>query len=135
MAQNHIERNSHGRVPISARTMPTMRVAYFFAGKSRKSSVGEELRKLCAPRNFGLVVNEVDILNGGGAHDLLDHNSQGRWESRVQDGEFDLAVITPPFVPTMNVSEDLLKPRKMPSEPNAPTFPCGACLGHVEGHL
>ena len=50
---------------------PTLRIAYFFSGKSRRSSVGEELKKLCTANSVGLIVHEVDILNGGADHDLL----------------------------------------------------------------
>ena len=44
---------------------PTLRVAYFFAGKSRNGSIGSELKILCKDRGFGLIVHEIDILNGG----------------------------------------------------------------------
>ena len=40
---------------------PTLRVAYFFSGISRKCSVGECLRALCIAGNFGLELHEVDI--------------------------------------------------------------------------
>ena len=75
---------------------PSLRMAYFFAGKSRKASVGEELRKLCEADGFGLIVYEVDILNGGSAHDLINTESQAAWEARVQSGEFDVIFVTPP---------------------------------------
>ena len=73
-----------------------MKAAYFFSGKSRKSLVGEELRKLAIEKGVGLIVYEVDILNGGGEHDLLDKAAQYRWEARVRDGEFDILFLTPP---------------------------------------
>ena len=60
---------------------PTLRVAYFFSGKSRRSSVGDELRKLCQQQGYGLLVFEVYIFNAGGEHDLLDTDQQARWEA------------------------------------------------------
>ena len=33
---------------------PTLRTAYFFAGKSRNGSIGEELKTLCRGRDFGV---------------------------------------------------------------------------------
>ena len=55
---------------------PTLHVAYFFSGASRKSSVREELRIMATAKNVGLVVHEVDIHNGGAAHDLIDNDAQ-----------------------------------------------------------
>ena len=54
----------------------TMRVAYFFSSMFRKVSIGEKLRKLYAKAGLGLVVDEVDITNGGKSHDLLDRDAQ-----------------------------------------------------------
>ena len=83
-------------VVVAPPGQPTLKAAYFFSGKSRKSSVGEELRKLAVEKGVGLIVYEVDILNGGGEHDLLDKTAQYAWEARVKDGEFDILFLTPP---------------------------------------
>ena len=61
---------------------PTLRMAYFFAGKSRKGSVGEELRGRCGKNGCGLIVHEVDILNGGKAHDLIKEEPGGMGGAR-----------------------------------------------------
>ena len=65
---------------------PALHAAYFFSGASRKSSVGEKLRTMAKAKNVNLVVHEVDILNGGAAHDLVDNDAQARWEARIRDG-------------------------------------------------
>ena len=59
-------------------------------------SVGEELKALAMAKNCGLIVHEIDILNGDAQHDLLDGEAQSRWEARIEGGELDLAVLTPP---------------------------------------
>ena len=91
---------------------PTLHVAYFFSGASRKSSVGEELRTLAKAKNVGLVVHEVDILNGGAAHDLIDNDAQARWEARIRDGEFDITILTPPC---SSWTRALFRPGGLPS--------------------
>ena len=73
---------------------PALHVAYFFSSTSRKSSVGEELGVTAADKNVGLVVHNVDILNGGAAHNLVDNDAQARWEARIRDGEFDITILT-----------------------------------------
>ena len=55
---------------------PTLRVAYFFSGVTRKASIADELGKLCERDGFGLQVFEVDVLVGGSEHDLLDRLAQ-----------------------------------------------------------
>ena len=75
---------------------PTLGVAYFFSKKSRRSSVGHELRKLCQQQGYCLLVFEVDILNAGGEHDLLDNDRRARWEARIRDGEVDVEILTSP---------------------------------------
>ena len=86
-----------GRVLVSPQPgKPTLRVAYLYSGESRKSSVAEELKILCEKSGAGLEVHEVDILNGGSEHNLLDTEAQARWESRIADGEFDVVIVTPP---------------------------------------
>ena len=75
---------------------PTLRAALLFSGESRRSSVGDELKALAIAKNCGLIVHEIDILNGGAQHNLLDGEAQSRWEARIESGEFDLIVLTPP---------------------------------------
>ena len=43
---------------------PTLRVAYFFSGVTRKASIADELRKLCERDGFGLQVFEIDCSSG-----------------------------------------------------------------------
>ena len=74
---------------------PTLRAAYFFSGESHRSSVGEKLKAPAIAKNCGLIVHEIDILNGASQHDLLDSEVQSRWEARIESGEFDLTVLSP----------------------------------------
>ena len=75
---------------------PVMQVAYFFSGVKRKASIGEFLKKLCIKFDVGLEMHEVDILVGGSEHDLMDKDMQTQWIARIESGEFDFAVFTPP---------------------------------------
>ena len=43
-----------------------------------------------------MVVHEVDVLVGGSEHDLLDGPSQDKWLARLEDGEFDCIMLSPP---------------------------------------
>ena len=45
---------------------------------------------------MGLTVYEVDVLVGGSEHDLLDKNSQDLLISRLEEGEFDFIILSPP---------------------------------------
>ena len=74
----------------------TLRLAYFFAGIKRKASVAEELKLLCKKDGLGLTVFEVDVLIGGSEHDLLDREKQDQWLARLEDGDFDCIVLSPP---------------------------------------
>ena len=73
-----------------------MRVTYFFSGMSRKASIGEDLRRLCAKVGLGLVGGGIDIMNGGKAHDLLSKDAQIVWEAKVTGGEYDWIILSPP---------------------------------------
>ena len=73
-----------------------MRLAYFFFGFKRKSSIAEELKLLCTKGGFGLTVHEVDVLVGGKEHYLLDRGSQQDWLLRLEDGKFDCIILSPP---------------------------------------
>ena len=46
-------------------------------------------------QNASLVVHEVDILNGGAAHNLMDNDSQAKEDARIRDGEFDITILPP----------------------------------------
>ena len=74
----------------------TLRVAYLFSGISRKSSIASELKKLCEQSGLGLIVDEIDIYNGGSSHDLLDPEVQANLEKKISQGGYDVVVISPP---------------------------------------
>ena len=74
----------------------TLKVAYFFSGVERKGSVANCLAKLCAACGSGLVVEEVDIMVGGNCHNLLDRAAQDEWIARIESGEFDFVLFSPP---------------------------------------
>ena len=75
---------------------PVLKLAYFFSGVKRKASIGEFLKNFCAKFDVGLEMHEVDILVGGSEHDLMDKEMQAQWIARIESGEFDFAVFTPP---------------------------------------
>ena len=88
---------AQGTVRVEARKgFPTLRVAYFFSGVERKASIAENLKRMCEEEGFGLILHEVDTLVGGEAHDLLKSESQDAWIKRVEDGEFDVLIHSPP---------------------------------------
>ena len=74
----------------------TIRVAYLFSGKARRASIAEELKLLCERSGRGLLFEQIDIYNGGTAHDLLDKDRQAELEARISDGEFDFIILSPP---------------------------------------
>ena len=78
------------------RGRPVLKVAYFFSGVSRKASVSGFLKKWCEDAGFGLVFYEVDILVGGDECDLMDRDTQDEWIARVEAGEFDVVINSPP---------------------------------------
>ena len=73
-----------------------MHVAYFFAGPERKASIEGELRKLCEAAGVRLVMENIDIMVGGNAHNLLSREVQDDFIARVENGEFDLVIFSPP---------------------------------------
>ena len=75
---------------------PTLKVAYFFSGVERKGSVANCLAKLCAACGIGLSVEEIDIAVGGSRHDLLDQTAQDEYLARIESGEFDFVLFSPP---------------------------------------
>ena len=74
----------------------TLRGAYLFSGKHRKSSIATELQSKCRTARVGLSVEEIDIYNGGSSHDLLDTQVQAQLEARLKGGEFDVVILSPP---------------------------------------
>ena len=74
----------------------TLKVAYFFSGLKRRSSVASHLAKMCKEAGVGLRVFEIDVLIGGSDHDLLDKESQELWLARIAQGDFDFVILSPP---------------------------------------
>ena len=74
---------------------PTLRVAYLFSGRHRKASIAEELKLLCKNSGFGLHFEEVDIMVGGGEHDLLDSDTAAKIEARISERGFRLDHLVP----------------------------------------
>ena len=83
-------------VLVAPEGRPILHAAYFFSSQSRKSSVGEKLKAMAICQSCSLVLQEVDILKGGAAHDLIDSDSQARLEAHIRDGEVDVTIIAPP---------------------------------------
>ena len=73
-----------------------LRVAYFFSGIERKSSIADCLRKDCAKEGFGLEMHEIDNLVGGDAHNLALPKVQGDWIWKIEDGKFGMVIHSPP---------------------------------------
>ena len=73
-----------------------MRVAYLFSGRHRRASIAEELKALCISSGFGLAFEELHILIGGEEHDLLDSEKQSQLLGRLEEGAFDLVILSPP---------------------------------------
>ena len=74
----------------------TLRVAYFFSGAKRKGSVADCLKKLCVACGAGLHMEEIDIMVGGSSHDLLNQEAQEEYLGRMEGGEFDFVLFSPP---------------------------------------
>lgn len=86
-----------GHVVVTPRTgCPTLKVAYVFGGIFRKASVFEYLNEFCSKAGFGLEFYEVDVLVGGSEHDVMDVETQEPWIARIESGEFDCVILSPP---------------------------------------
>ena len=86
-----------GMVSVAPRDgRSTMRVAYLFSGRHRRASIAEELKALCEHSGSGLEFEELDILIGGSAHNLLDAERQNQLIARIEEGYFDLLLLSPP---------------------------------------
>ena len=82
---------------VAARNgLPTMKVAYFFSGISRKTSIAQSLKKLCEDSGYGLEFTEIDILVGGKDHDLFDKSKQDAFLQQVEAGEYHINILSPP---------------------------------------
>ena len=91
------EAGSKFSIVVEARgDLPTIRVAYFFSGIERKASIGNKLKGLCVKHGYGLKFEEIDILVGGKAHDLLDKDSQEAYIQDIEDGKIDVQILSPP---------------------------------------
>ena len=71
-------------VPVSGAR--EVRVLYLFAGARRRSGLARSLRLACKGTGTRVVVDEIDILRGGRAHDLLCKTRQKKLLSKVQGG-------------------------------------------------
>ena len=74
----------------------TIRAAYLFSRKSRRALIAEELRTLCQRSGLVLHFEQLDIHVGGASHDLLDTDCQAELETRIEEGEFDFLILSPP---------------------------------------
>ena len=88
---------SKGTAVLAAKEgRPTLRVAYFFSGVERKSSISNYLREYCQKEGIGLEMHEVDTLVGGENHNLKKKEVQDEWIDRIERGEFDFVIHSPP---------------------------------------
>ena len=88
---------SKGTAVLAAKDgCPTLRVAYFFSGVERKSSISNYLREYCQKEGFGLEMHEVDTLVGGENHNLKKKEVQDDWIDRIERGDFDVVIHSPP---------------------------------------
>ena len=81
--------------------MKTVRFLYLFAGPSRKTSLAEALRAHATGttidgKPFHTHVEEVDILQGGSEHDLLDGAIQLNVLAKLRDGHYQGVWASPP---------------------------------------
>ena len=75
---------------------PVMKVLYLFSGTDRKASIASYLKDLCIPEGYGVDFWEIDIHVGGSSHDLLNKDVQEDFLARVEAGEFDVVILSPP---------------------------------------
>ena len=74
----------------------TFKVLYLFSGIERKASIADYMRKLCEKEGFGLEFWEVDILIHGKEDDMLDKDSQAKYLEKIESGDFDVQMLSPP---------------------------------------
>lgn len=88
---------SKGTVTLPAQgNRPALRVAYFFSGVERKASIAEFLKSLCEKEGYGVELFKIDTSVGGEAHDLMSSEVQDGWIDRIERGEFDVLIHSPP---------------------------------------
>ena len=86
-------------VTLPAQTgRPTSQAAYFLSNVERKASIAEYLKALCKKEGYGLVLFEVATLVGGEAHDLMSSEVQHDWIDRIERGDFEVQIHSPPCV-------------------------------------
>ena len=73
-----------------------MHVLYLFAGTRRKSGLAGALRRAVSGTQVRVVVQEVDTLQGGRQHDLLQPALQKNLMEKVLRGDFYMVVASPP---------------------------------------
>ena len=73
--------------------LPVLKVLYIFAGKQRKSDLGDCLRRLCSSQHYSCLIIEKD-LERSPLDDVTDSNI---WDSILKDikhGNFDTLLMT-----------------------------------------
>ena len=74
----------------------TLRCLYLFAGIEREASIAKHLVEMCKKDGHGLQFWSVDVLIGGKGHDLLNRDSQNDFLRMIEEGRFDIQVLSPP---------------------------------------
>jgi hypothetical protein len=77
------------------RTRNVLRVLYLYAGIERKASMGAAILELIMQHEH-LELDEVDILRGGKEHDMLSNTITDEFGRRIDLGEFDVVLASPP---------------------------------------
>ena len=72
-----------------------LNVLYCYAGEKRKSAMREAIEAELHERE-ALALEEIDLLQGGAQHDLLDKSVEGRLAERIDAMEFDCTLCSPP---------------------------------------
>ena len=77
-----------------------LRFLYLFAGGHRQSAVKDFLEAAVRASSgepfAGVEASEIDVLRDPVEHDLLSPDRQEDFRKRVEDGEFDFVMVTPP---------------------------------------
>ena len=79
------------------------RALYLFAGEHRQADMGAVLQSAILEFNaldhaceYKVIVDEVDILRGGEAHDLRDPRRQEHFLERIAAGDWEIVMAAPP---------------------------------------
>ena len=81
-------------VPTSP-AVPFVSVLYVFAGKARKSDVGDQLRQLHAEGTINLQLSELDLLRDED-HNVLNASCWTPVKQAMEAGDFQVLIMTPP---------------------------------------